>query len=62
MKRNRSQELSAQREVAFTADPLEVKGLAIAYKITPAQVRGLLLKYGRDWMKFNHAAARLRRQ
>jgi hypothetical protein len=60
MKRKHSEELLAQREVAATADPLEVKGLAIAYKITPAQVRALLLKHGRDWLKFNDAAAQLR--
>jgi hypothetical protein len=62
MKRKYSDVLLAQREAASAADPLEVKGLAIAYKITPAQVRGLLLKYGRNWLKVNHAAARLRTQ
>jgi hypothetical protein len=62
MKRKHRKELLAQREVASTADPLEVKGLAIAYKITPAQVRALLLTCGRDWLKFDRAAAELRKQ
>jgi hypothetical protein len=62
MNRKNSEELIAQREVATAADPFEVKGLAIAYKITPAQVRALLLKYGRNWLQFDRAAASLRRQ
>ena len=62
MIRKNREELLAQREVATAADPLEVKGLALTYKITPAQVRGLLLRYGRDWLRFDRAAAELRRQ
>jgi len=62
MKRNKENELLEQREVATAADPFEVKGLALTYKITPGQVRGLLLKYGRDWLKFDRAAAALRSQ
>jgi hypothetical protein len=62
MIRKHSEELLAQREVATAADPFEVKGLALTYKITPAQVRALLLKCGRDWLQFDRAAAELRRQ
>ena len=62
MKTNRTGKIHAQREVATRADPLEVKGLAIAYRLTQAQVRVLLLQCGRDWLKFDRAATRLRTQ
>ena len=62
MKRKKESELLDQREIATAADPFEVKGLALTHKITPAQVRALLLKYGRDWLKFGRAAAELRSQ
>ena len=62
MSRKTNKHLLEQRKVATAADPFEVKGLALTYKITPAQVRALLLKYGRDWLRFDKAAATLRRQ
>ena len=62
MRRKRGNSILERRHVAAAADPLEVKGLAIAYRITPAQVRGLLVKYGRDWLKFDKAAMQLRTQ
>jgi hypothetical protein len=62
MRRNKSDSIVERRHVAAVADPLEVKGLALTYRITPAQVRGLLVKYGRDWLKFDKAALQLRTQ
>jgi hypothetical protein len=62
MRRKRSDQILEQRRVAAVADPLEVKGLAVAYRITPAQVRALLLKYGHDWLEFDKAAMQLRTQ
>jgi hypothetical protein len=62
MRRKRSNSILERRHVAAAVDPLEVKGLAVAYRITPAQVRGLLVKYGRDWLKFDKAAMQLRTQ
>ena len=53
---------SLSAEVPTAADPFEMKGLAIAYKITPAQVAALLLKYGRNWLQFDRGAAALRRR
>jgi hypothetical protein len=60
MKLRKIDEAFEGRELAAAADPLEVQSLAIAYKITPVQVRALLLRYSHNWPKFDQAATQLR--
>jgi hypothetical protein len=58
----RTQQILSKRQMVAAMDPLEVKSLALTYKLTPAQVRALLMAYGRDWLKFDRAATQLRQR
>jgi hypothetical protein len=57
---NRVQKVLADRQLVSTIDPREVKRLAIQNGLTQGQIRGLLMAHGRDWLKFEQAAQRLR--
>jgi hypothetical protein len=60
MIRTNVQKVLADRQRVATIDPLEVKRLAIHHGLTQGQIRGLLMAHGRDWVKFEQAARRLR--
>lgn len=57
-----TQQILAKREMVSTMEPLKVKGLAMRFGLTQAQVRALLMKHGRNWIEFAHAARILRAQ
>jgi hypothetical protein len=57
-----SAEILAKRHEAAAVDPFQVKALALTYKLTQAQVRGLLMKCGRNWLEFDRAASLLRNE